>query len=223
MKTIKLLIVALLITLSSKAQEIKVDLDLLLEQTQHTVSNNDKITITWWIPIEFWETTFAEDNSMSQDQKDEMIKLLRPFVMFAVVDGDVGPMGGIEYPSVKSIKKSFEVVDRNQVVYNAIDEQKLPNDIQILLGAFKPVLKNMLGELGENMNFFVVDDLDKKGNRIFDTKSTGTIGVNFLDNKTSFATPLSCLLAKKICPTDNAEHNGSWKFCPFHGDELIQK
>lgn len=61
----------------------------------------------------------------------------------------------------------------------------------------------------------------RNGKPVVDPTTEGVFAVR-LDGETyQWDLPLSSLLPEKVCPVDNAPMDGSWKFCPWHGKELM--
>ena len=69
-------------------------------------------------------------------------------MMFAIVDGNMGPFGGITYTHKDSVYNSLEFVDNELGVTKPLALEQVSADVQNLLGAFKPILTNMMGTLG---------------------------------------------------------------------------
>ena len=220
----KVFLIALLIFVSIKSySQHKVDVDQLISETQIGNSDPDAMSLVWWIPIEFWIASMENDESVSRGELEEIITALEPYSMFAVVDGVIGPFGGVTYSHFDDIEKSLELTNNDLKTYQPIDFDNLNADAQALISVFKPLLKNMLGEMGENMHFFVFNDLDGNRDRICDPKSPGKVTLNVMDETYSWKTPLGSLLVPKKCPEDAEEMNGSWMFCPWHGEKLIDR
>jgi len=194
-----------------------------IKETQNSKSESGKISIAWWIPIEFWELTFQRDKSMSEIQINEFVKLLKPYTIFAIVDGKIGLFGGIEYTPVDSILNTIELIDKDSIAHKPLKTEELNAGIENLLLVFKPILKNMMGQIGENMNFYVFKDENDKKLRIADPYIEGHVRLNYYTQKKQWRTPLGSLLPLKKCTIDNELMNGAWKYCPWHGIELIQK
>jgi len=88
----------------SLAQESKVDLTALTQETQKISQKADEMTLIWWIPEEFWQISFAQDPTATEAQSEEFIKILHPYTLIAVVDGKVGSFGGVTYRSEADIR-----------------------------------------------------------------------------------------------------------------------
>jgi hypothetical protein len=215
-------ILLLLISVKSFSQETSVNTKDLTHETMKNVSEGKQIKLIWWIPIEFWKATFAEDRDMSESQIKEFLEFYKPYTLFAVVEGKVGSMGGFTFVSADSIRKYISLVDDEKNIYKPVDEDKMSPDLKNLLSIFVPILKNFIGQLGENMQFYVFTDIDLKGKRISDPYSKGFVQLNIGKDEYKWKTPLCSLLPPKICPADGESMNGAWEYCLWHGVKLFE-
>ena len=86
MKSIKFLKVRVLIGVLlvcgwmslSFAQDRKVDINALVQETQKMSDTSGEMTLIWWIPEEFWRASFEQDPNMTAAQTEEFVKILRP-------------------------------------------------------------------------------------------------------------------------------------------------
>ncbi len=215
---------ALAITLltSHNAADIShVDLNTFIKETQKTTTGNGEVVIAWWIPIEFWQVTFEQNDDLTEAQKKSFIKALKEYSMFAIIDGETGDFGNIDYVSDEEIKKTLSLTNSDGKTYKSLNSDDVSVELQTVLAAFKPVLKSMLGKMGENMNFYVFKDYDSKNNRICNPLDEGFVQLNFNKREVKWETPLGSLLPPKMCPIDKKPMSGGWKYCPIHGNELV--
>lgn len=215
--------VIVLSTVLTSAQNLNIDYNQFIRETQKNSSESGKINIVWWIPLEFWDITLKRNKTLSEDQIKKFIDELKPYSMFAVIQGEMGPMGNLTYVPLDSIKNSIVLLDNNQKKYYPIAYDQLDAGLQSLLTMLKPVLKNSMGQLGENMNFFVFSDQKDNQKRVSDPYVKGAVQVNILNKEYKWRTPLGTLMPLKYCPKDKEELNGSWEYCPWDGEKLILK
>jgi len=222
MKTrVVMLLGGLLFTFFGFAQLEGVDLDQFITETQQSSSAADEMRIVWWIPVEFWDITFQNDPATTKEQADQIVDVLKPYTIFAVVDGEIGPFGGVTYKSVESIKNGITLIDNENITYKSLDTENLNADVQNLISAFKPILGNMMGQLGENMHFFVFTDEKNKKERVSDPWAKGFVRFQLYEAEYKWRTPVGSLLPLKVCPEDGEKLKGSWDYCPWHGEKLI--
>ncbi len=220
----KLLILALLanlLTLSLHAQDFKVNINKLTEQTQKLSESPDNMCLVWWIPIEFWQAIFDQDQTIDKKQANDILFAFRQYTMFVIIDGTILNDGTITYRSRDTTFDNVILTDAKEKEFRPLSEDHIDDKTKELIVTMKPILGNTLGKLGENMHFYL---FQKRGNPMDDIinakeKEDFKIQVNKEDFKWSL--PLGALLKPKKCPEDGKLVDGSWTFCPWHGKKLI--
>lgn len=213
--------VLLLNTYLAFSQSKSIDYNQFIRETQKNISEGSKISIVWWIPVEFWDIALHKNNSLSEDQIKKFLEILKSYSIFAVIDAEVGVLGGFSYTPLDSISENIVLIDNDSKSFKPLKYEVLEVSIQNLLSAFKPMLKNAMGQLGENMNFFVFSDNDGS-KRISNPYSKGYVIIKIKDKEYKWRTPLGTLLPQKFCPKDGDLMNGAWDFCPWDGEKLIE-
>jgi hypothetical protein len=202
------------------AEKSQVDLNALINETQKMGEKADEMTLVWWLPEEYWQTVFAQDATMTETQIEEFLSVLRPYTLVAVVDGKIGPFGGVTYKAEKEVRSGTRFIDNEGTDYVPFSEDVVDADAKNLLSAMKPVLANILGPMGQNVNFFLFPAKGKKGKKLADPTKEGGFTVKLTDRAFKWRLPLGSLLPSKTCPVDGEKLSGAWKFCPWHGVEL---
>jgi hypothetical protein len=205
---------------SSFAQERKVDINLLVQETQKLSPSADEMTLVWWLPEEFWRISFEQNPNMTAAQTEEFMKVLHPYIIIVAIDGKIGAFGGVTYESEATIKNSIQIIDSQGTYYRPLDEEKTNPDTKNFLSMMKPVLVNMLGPMGQNMHFILFPSSSENGKSIADAKKEGSFSVKLGKREFKWRLPLGSLLPLKVCPVDGEKLSGAWKFCPWHGAEL---
>jgi len=202
------------------AQDRKIDINGLVQETQKMSDNSDEMTLIWWIPEEFWQASFDQDPSVTATQAEEFIKVLRPYLLIVVADGKVGNFGGITYKSETTIRNNIQIIDNQGTNFRPLAEDNVNADTKNFLSMMKPVFVNMLGPMGQNMHFFLFPAKNKTGQNIASAMKVGDFSVKLDEREFKWRLPLGSLLPPKVCPVDGEKMNGAWKFCPWHGVEL---
>jgi hypothetical protein len=201
----------------------KANLDTLINETQKTSTETDRMTMIWWIPEEYWKVSLAQDGKLTPAQIEDFVGALRPYTLFVVADGKIGTFGAITYRAEDEIRKSIQIIDSSSSGYPPLSNDKIEGDTQTLLLMIKPVLANMLGPIGQNMHFILFPSKNKAGKQIAPAMTEGAFSLKFGESEYKWKLPLGSLLPHKICPIDGEELNGGWKFCPWHGEKLTSK
>jgi hypothetical protein len=206
--------------LSCAAQDNTVDLSTLTRETQKSIHKEHKLTIVWWIPDDFWRAALAANPDVSAKQTESMIKVVHPYTLVAVVDGEFGPFGSITYVNEKSTRDHLTIFDNNGKEYKPLDNSEVNGDLENLLDGMKPMLGRMLGPLGKNFNFYVFPGTAKNGKMIANPKEESTFTVQNEDQKFKWRLPLGSLLPTKTCSKCSENLSGAFKFCPYDGTAL---
>lgn len=202
-------------------QSVKVDLQALVEETQQMLRKSDAMTFVWWMPEEFWRASLAEDSTIPETAIEEFVEVLHPYIIVVAVDGRIGPFGGVTYEPEATVRADIHLVDGHGGLYPPLGEDGIDPDTRNFLSMMKPFLANLLGPMGQNMNFFVFPSKTKKGQTIADATEEGFLAVRMRDEEFKWRLPLGSLVPPKICPVDGERLNGAWRFCPWHGVELV--
>jgi hypothetical protein len=206
--------------LTCAAQENKVDLSALTRETQQTSHKEHDLTIVWWIPDDFWRVAMSVNGDVTPNQIERVIKVVHPYTLVAVVEGEFGPFGGTTYKSEKSIREQLTILDAKGNSYKPMDVADASPDLQNLLASMKPMLSNMLGPMGKNFNFYVFPGTTKDKKSIASAKEESTFTVQNGDEAFKWRLPLGSLLPPKTCVKCGEKLNGAFKFCPFDGTAL---
>lgn len=205
------------------AQGKKSALDELVEETQKSSTEADKLNLVWWIPVDFWRLSLAEDKTITKEQTEEFVRALSPYVIVAIVDGKIGTLGGMTYKSEAELRLITKLVDQEGASYAPLATDRVDATANTLLGVMKPILANMLGPMGTNMHFFVFPGTNKSAKPVADSKSENEFTVKIGTASYKWKLPLASLLPPKFCPIDQEKMKGDWKFCPYHGEKLAPR
>jgi hypothetical protein len=202
------------------AQNQKIDLNALVEETQKDSDHPDEMTLVWWVPEAFWKTSFEQDKDVTPKQAEDFMKILRPYIVVIVVDGKIGTFGSMTYKTEALIKNNIQIVDGKGNSFRPLPEDKISSEAKTMLSIMKPVMVNMLGAIGQNMHFILFPAQNAKSEEIINVMKEGSLAVKLDAREFKWRLPLSSLVPRKVCPVDGETHNGAWKYCPWHGTEL---
>src|SRR5512146_2290639 len=157
-----------LVVLAGTGRAVGVDVDMtaLIHETQKLVQGSGETGMVWWMPEEFWATSLSQNKKVTAAATEGFLKTVRPYMIFAVFHGTVGPFGGVTYTSAEQMRAGIRLVDAQGTSYPPLTDEQLSADLKNLLQIMKPVLANMLGPLGQNMQFFVFPGTSRGGARI---------------------------------------------------------
>lgn len=215
-----------------QAQEIRelknVRIDTLIDETQISDSN-EGLTLIWWIPQEFWGVALHQDPSLPEANREEILKTLDPYFMLAVIQGELSSLGGARFYDEATVKQnlmvSFEDNKGKIETFSSLEE--IPSDIAILQGTIRPMLSQMMGNMGQNFHFFTFKNADSQGKNRISAYENGIIKVQLAgigkvsNSEFKIELPLNSLFIPRLCPNGKEAHV-SWKFCPWDGTELSE-
>jgi hypothetical protein len=219
-------LLAMNLNAAEKRAVTDVDSGILTQELQRT-SNDEGIVVAWWMPMEFWAVSLANEKSLTAAQLEEVMKILRQYTFIAVVDGEVGGVA-VDFQDRNAVAKSLsvEVVDAAGKSNKVAPLEPVPEDVQPLLSVLVPAMGAAMGNLGRNLHFFVFKDQVENA-RIFSPFDTGAIVVKLSgrarrqDVSLSIERPIDSLLVPRLCANGKPAHV-SWNFCPWDGKKLPQ-
>lgn len=206
--------------LCSAQEGRNVDLDALGQDLRKSSRSPDQMTMVTWFPEEYWRATLENSPDATAVQREQFIKVLRPYIVMLVVDGKLGPMGGITFESESAIRGSIELIDSQGKSHRPLGDEAISADAKNLLSMAKPVFANALGRLGQNVHFVLFPARAQDGGAVVDPRAPGTLTVKLPKSEFKWRLPLGSLVPPKVCPIDGETMDGAWKFCPWHGVEL---
>lgn len=162
---------------SGLAQRVQVDMAQLITELQRQTSQLDAVTSVWWMPPAFWEATFLADPALSQEEMEQILAVLRPYTLLAVVDGTIGPLGGVSYVPRDQLEDQVVIMDRDGVTHKPQPAAEISADVSNLIAMFRPMLTNMIGPMGANLHVFAFRSDDARARRIADPLSEGRCDV----------------------------------------------
>src|SRR3546814_1038795 len=130
------------------------DIQKLDQDTQRLAQSPEKITLVWWIPSEFWDVALRDNPKLTDEGRVQFVKAIDDYLVVVVVSADIGPMGGFASKDRAAVEAGTElVVDGATIAPLAAD--KMSPDALNFVTMMKPVMGNMLGQLGKGMEFLI--------------------------------------------------------------------
>lgn len=230
LKTILVLGLALSLCTNASAFEKKqpkdVDISAMTNETQRT-SYAGGVHLAWWIPPEYWEASLSRDANVTDTARKQVLDTLRGYSMLAVVQAEVGALGNFTFYERDAVIKGLKLeLSDGKDWASLVPLAEVPQKLAPLLKVLGPILSSAMGPMGQNMNFFVLDD-QKKGGRLISPYEPGMLRITLTDNKgvklepLLIEFPLDSLYVPRRCPNGKPAHV-SWMVCPWDGSKLPQ-
>lgn len=218
-------------SLAAERKPIKeIDTDEFTSDTQVTPkgAGGNHAALAWWIPNEFWESILSRDTTTSASDKKAMLDAMAGVSLIAVVQADITALGAFKFYSKEEIEKNMilSFSDAGGKKQRLSPMQTIDADLKVVLGVFKPILGAAMGNLGNNMHFYVLSDKSKSSSRVLDPYRKGQINIQLAkrDNglmDASIELPINALFVPRKCPNGKDAHI-SWKYCPWTGKKLAE-
>ena len=205
-----------------------VDTSAFTTDTQTTPQGvgDDHIAIVWWLPNEFWGAVFSRDTTTGEANKKALLDALSGISLLAVVQADITTLGAFKFYSTEEIEEKMLIsfTDASGKKQRLSPMQTVNADLEVVLGMFKPILGAAMGNLGNNLHFYVLYDKSKATPRLLDPYRKGSISIQLSKRNEELMTagiemPLNALFVARKCPNGKVAHI-SWKYCPWTGERL---
>lgn len=183
------------------AQESKVDLNAFIQETQKISKKPDEVTVIWWIPKDYWWVTLAQNPNVTAVMTEEFKKVFSSHIVLIVVDGKTGPFGAITYTPETAIRANIQIRDSEGVRYRPLNEDTNSRDSKNFLLMLRPVLANILGQMEQNIHFFLFPAENKGGQNIVEPQKERSFSVELGEREFRWRLPLQTLPMPKVCPT----------------------
>ncbi|KAA3613017.1 MAG: hypothetical protein D8M58_11950 [Calditrichaeota bacterium] len=227
--TFMLIFIISSVSVAAERKELKdVNTDEFTKDTQVSPKGggDSHVSFAWWVPTEFWESILSRDESIREADKSAMLATMSGVSLLAIVQGDVSQFGAFNFYTKEEIEKhmkiSFSKEDGSQLEFEPMTS--INPDLEVVLGVFKPILGNAMGNMGKSMHFYVLHDETDSGTRLLDPYEKGNIVVELSKRDDTVLTanielPLNCLFIPRKCPNGKNAHI-SWNYCPWTGEKL---
>ncbi|QNP40036.1 hypothetical protein [Lysobacter solisilvae (ex Woo and Kim 2020)] len=192
----------------------------LTQDLQRSSQSIDSLDLIWWIPAEFWDVALANEQGMDEKTRRGFSDLFRTYTVVAAVKGQIGALGATSFESEADLRAKLQVLDAAGKAYRPIAADKLDRQLSLLIQVMRPMFKNLLGEMGDNLQFYAFPGKGGDGRRLADPLGNGTFKVGLGDETYSYRLPLGSLLVPRRDPGTGEVFPGSYRFNPYTGTEL---
>lgn len=207
-------------------EEINTDAFTKDTQVSPNGTGDSHVALAWWIPNEFWESILTRDASITESDKEAMLNVMSGVSLLAVFQADISAFGAFNFYSKDEVDENMTICYHNDLGKEQIlsPMKTVDPDLELVLNIFKPILGSAMGNLGNNMHFYVLDDKSTSYPRLIDPYKKGKIDIKLMrrDNiymDASIEMPINALFVPRKCPNGKEAHI-SWKYCPWTGKLL---
>ena len=204
-------------TLAAQQKAEKVEVIDMVKDLILTKKVESNIKQVWWLPSEYWRFALAGTPNIGEEVILDIESKLKGYSLFSVVNSDINPFDGFK------IRETEVTIVNNNAILTPIADEEVPADIKELINLLRPTLAGMVGQLGEQMIFYVFKNDLEDGTTAISPYNTGKLDVKVNGTGFIYRLPLQSMVEKKTCPEDQEQLNGNWEYCPWHGTKLIYK
>jgi hypothetical protein len=217
MKTLFVSAVYILFIVIVNHAQTPIDISKFARESQRYSKKDGSNVLVWWIPAEYWRVS-AQSKPDIAEAMQEAENALSSYVVIGVADAFVQG-GKIASADKSNVRERLSIVDKTGETHTPLQEADVSGVALEIVRLFKPVLDQIMGDVGMHMFFFNVRDTNNQP--LIDAAKEGTFKV-VLNERDEFTwtTPLPSLMPAKYCPVDKERMKGNWKFCPIHGKKL---
>ncbi|QSX77028.1 hypothetical protein [Agrilutibacter solisilvae] len=199
----------------------QVNLADLVRDTQMLDAQGQELELVWWIPREYMVAAMAQSADRPGERTErELESLFDEFTLVAVLRGEVSALGAGRFEPEEALRAKVRIQDTEGKVYNPIPADEVDSRMTVLIGILRPVFKQLIGAMGENMQLFVFPGRKGQDQRLADPLGTGRFAVRVGDKEHAFRLPLGSLLMPKQDPATGETFPGSYSFNPYTGGVL---
>ena len=206
----------------SSESHFRVDVDRLINETQQAIRGEEYSGLVWWLPEEFFKASMQRQG-MQEEMIAEEVKPMGANTIIVVAVARLASFGLI-YVSSTDIRSNLILRDSNGNDYPPLDET--PSELSMMPTLFKSLFSQMLGQLGEHLEFFFFPAKNKEGEALADAKLEGSFSLVIKDiagpgeSVYEWNLPLTSALPPKFCPVGGEQVEANWTYCPWHGSPL---
>ena len=199
-----------------------VDQSALFRDLTLTRNADNRITMAMWLPDEFWRAVLKASGRMTDKGVDDFVAVVRPYTLVAVLDAQRG-ITAYRYADMDALQGEATIEDMRGATYSPLAADSVAEEVRNLIQTMRPLLANMMGAMGQHMEFLIFPSTDKTGHRIADPKSDGSLTIHLSDVALRYRLPLGSILPATLDPKTGESFPGNYHFNPYTGGKLVQR
>jgi hypothetical protein len=199
-----------------------VDQGALIRDLTLTRAVDGKLTMSMWMPDEFWRIALKSSGRMTDKGIADYIGIMHPYILVAVMDAQRG-ITAFRYTDTDTLVNETTIEDSHGSIYRPLAPDSVAEDIRNLIQTMRPLLANMMGAMGQHMEFLVFPSMDDGGHLIADPMSDGSLTLHVGDAVLRYRLPIGSMLSPSLDPKTGESFPGSYHFNPYTGGKLVQR
>jgi hypothetical protein len=199
-----------------------VDQGALIRDLTLTRNVDGKLTVSIWMPDEFWRIALKSSGRMTDKGIADYIAIMHPYILVALMDAQRG-ITAFRYTDTDTLVNETTIEDSHGSTYRPLAPDSVSEDIRNLIQSMRPLLANMMGAMGQHMEFLVFPNIDNGGHLIADPMSDGSLTLHVGVATMRYRLPIGSMLPLAIDPKTGESFPGSYHFNPYTGGKLVQR
>ena len=209
-----------LVALGPARADVKPDFGAIVKDLEVVDKSSDRLTLVFWMPLEFWRATLESSGKLSDKGMQQFVQTVQPYTILAVLDGETGLGGAINYAQPDALRASVTLEDTGGNVYQPLALDKIDEGLNNLLQMMRPVLSSTMGPMGAHMEFLVFTSTSKVGKHFVDVRTDGALIVHVGPKTFRYRLPLGSFLEPVVDVKTGETFPGNYHFNPFTGSPL---
>jgi hypothetical protein len=190
----------------------------IIRETQRMIVDEDKVSMVWWIPQQFWVESFAANPDISDAERDQILNVVGNYTIVALL------RAGMTATQIQDLESRDAMLKNTRFRINDRELAPLPReDIQLgvltLLSQLRPALIQAAGGAGEGLEFVVYPAV-VDGIPVIDAALPGRLEIHFYDRQYTWRLPLGSLLPPKMDSETGESFPGNYLYNPYTGRKL---
>jgi hypothetical protein len=204
------------------AEAATLDQGALIRELTLTHTVEGKLTMSMWMPDEFWRIALKSSGRMTDKGIADFIGVMHPYILVAVMDAQKG-ITAFRYTDTDTLVNETTIEDSHGNIYRPLAPDSVAEDVRNLIQTMRPLLANMMGNMGQHMEFLVFPSMDNDGHLVADPMSDGALTLHVGDAVMRYRLPIGSMLPPSLDPKTGESFPGSYHFNPYTGGKLVQR
>jgi hypothetical protein len=190
----------------------------IVRDTQRLAAEDGKVSLVWWIPLEFWVESMKAAPGLPAEASTQIISAMADHTVVGLLRATPGPDGLVDLQSRAELAKNTRLEINGKLL------QPLPPDevspvVVGMLTQLKPALAEAAGQVGEGLDFLIFPaKVDEK--TVIDASKAGTLNITFYGKPFVWRLPLASLSPTKTDKATGEAFPANYEFNPFTGKKI---
>lgn len=197
-----------------------VDQSALMHDLTLTRNADGRMTMAMWLPDEFWKAAFRQSGKLTDSAIADYVAVLHPYILVAVLDAQQG-LTTLRYTDADTLMDEVTIEDSRGATYKPLAPDGVSEEMRNFTQLMKPFMTNIMGAMGQHLEFLMFPSADAAGHSIADPRADGSLTVHLTNMVLRYRLPLGSILPPAQDPKTGESFPGSYHFNPYTGGKLV--